>query len=319
MRFTPITFMASRGECLKAYSNGSISGSFESGSRLYAYHEFKLNTTLSTDFTFVVESGYTTDARVIVIGGGGGGGWNPIGTLGVGGGGGGADVIDTHNVVLTPSTYTVRVGRSGIPADSDTPSPLPATYNGGDGDYSTFSGTTAILLANGGEGGIGFPGNLSTYLYGGNSGNGFLGGAPDDVVGDLFAGGGAGCTENGDNGVNGKGGNGGNGKTIVLPYTSPTWNASTKGVGGGGGGSDDDEDEDEDEDDGDGEGRRSTAKRKRKKSGGGSCKGGGRRRSSSLRGTYYGIGPRSFMEMGEFLQKAGLPGDRMPQSILHRL
>ena len=91
------------------------------------------------------------------------------------------------------------------------------------------------------------------------------------------------------------------------------------GGGGGGGGSDDDEDEDEDEDDGDGEGRRSTAKRKRKKSGGGSSKGGGRRRSSSLRGTYYGIGPRSFMEMGEFLQKAGLPGDRMPQSILHRV
>ena len=93
--------------------------------------------------------------------------------------------------------------------------------------------------------------------------------------------------------------------------------------GGGGGGSDDDEDgdedEDEDEDDGDGVGRRSTAKRKRKKSGGGSSKGGDRRRSLSLRGTYYGIGPRSFMEMGEFLQKAGLPGDRMPQSILHHV
>ncbi len=93
--------------------------------------------------------------------------------------------------------------------------------------------------------------------------------------------------------------------------------------GGGGGGSDDDkdgdEDKDKDEDDGDGEGRRSTAKHKRKKSGGGSSKGGGRRRSLSLRGMYYGIGPRSFMEMDEFLQKAVLPGERMPQLILHRV
>jgi hypothetical protein len=89
------------------------------------------------------------------------------------------------------------------------------------------------------------------------------------------------------------------------------------GGGGGGGGDADDDDEDEEDEDEDEE-RRSTAKakRKRKKSGGGR---GGRRRSSSLRGTYYGIGPRSFMEMGEFLQKAGLPGDRMPQSILHRV
>jgi hypothetical protein len=41
--------------------------------------------------------------------------------------------------------------------------------------------------------------------------------------------------------------------------------------------------------------------------------------SSSLKGTYYGIGPRTFMECSEFLQKAGLASERMPQSILHRI
>lgn len=90
---------------------------------------------------------------------------------------------------------------------------------------------------------------------------------------------------------------------------------------------DDDEqqedDDDEDEDGGSGkdgeeeEGGRPKRKRKKRPSSRGSGRGGSRRKS--LKGTFYGIGPRSFMELGEFLQKAGFPGDRMPQSILHRV
>lgn len=38
----------------------------------------------------------------------------------------------------------------------------------------------------------------------------------------------------------------------------------------------------------------------------------------SLRGAYFSIGPRTFMELGEFLQNCGFPEERMPQSILHR-
>ena len=38
----------------------------------------------------------------------------------------------------------------------------------------------------------------------------------------------------------------------------------------------------------------------------------------SLRGAFYGIGARAFMELGEFLQNCGFPEERMPQSILHR-
>ncbi|KAL7549235.1 hypothetical protein ACHAWF_012509 [Thalassiosira exigua] len=75
------------------------------------------------------------------------------------------------------------------------------------------------------------------------------------------------------------------------------------------------EDDDGDDGDDDDEEEGGRAKRKRKK--GRASSGGGSRRKS-LRGTFYGVGPRSFVELGEFLQKAGLPAERMPQSILHR-
>ena len=65
--------------------------------------------------------------------------------------------------------------------------------------------------------------------------------------------------------------------------------------------------EDEDSDDED------KPKKKRKKS----SAGGDRRKS--LKGTYYGIGPRCFLELGEFLQGVGFPEERMPQIILNLL
>ena len=74
---------------------------------------------------------------------------------------------------------------------------------------------------------------------------------------------------------------------------------------------DDSDKEDGDSDDEDGGGKK---KRKRKKKRASSDS-----RRKSLKGTFYGIGPRSFMELGDFLQKVGLPSDRMPQSILHRV
>ena len=68
-------------------------------------------------------------------------------------------------------------------------------------------------------------------------------------------------------------------------------------------GADGDEDEEDD----------TTTRKKRKSSSKRSSS------SSSLKGTYYGIGPRTFMECSEFLHKAGLASERMPQSILHRI
>ena len=80
---------------------------------------------------------------------------------------------------------------------------------------------------------------------------------------------------------------------------------------------DDDGDDLDNDDDDDGEEEEEGARRKRKKRASSKKKRGSTR--MSLKGTFYGIGPRSFMELGEFLQKAGLPQERMPQSILHRV
>lgn len=64
-----------------------------------------------------------------------------------------------------------------------------------------------------------------------------------------------------------------------------------------------------DESDAEDEEEEDRPKKKRK------SKGGDRRKS--LKGTYYGIGPRCFLELGEFLQGAGLPEERMPQTIIN--
>ena len=89
MRFTPTTQMGSYGECVRAYSNGSVSGSFSSGSREFRYHEFELSSSLTTQqFQLIVTEGYTIDARAIVVAGGGAGGWEGTGNYGYGGGGG---------------------------------------------------------------------------------------------------------------------------------------------------------------------------------------------------------------------------------------
>lgn len=236
MRFTPSTFLGSQGECVIAHANGSVSGSFTSGSRDFIYHEFKLSDVhTSQGFQLIVERGYTRDARVIIIGGGGAGGWDGTLNYGRGGGGGGGNVLDFHNIFLSPNTYNIYVGHGGLPADADNPST--PTYNGGNGDFSRFWGPSIDLQANGGDGGFGNAGDTGTYLHGGDSGNGFIGGTRG---GAIYAGGGAGCTSDGGNGIDGASnnytGDGGFGKTITLPYTSPSWSSNVKGTGGGGAG-----------------------------------------------------------------------------------
>ena len=75
---------------------------------------------------------------------------------------------------------------------------------------------------------------------------------------------------------------------------------------------DDDDDDEEENEDGEEDGEKQKKKRKRQSFV-------GRNRRKSLHGTFFGIGPRSFMELGDFLQKVGFPQDRMPQSIFHRV
>lgn len=241
MRFIPTTFMQS-GDCVKAYSNGSASGSFTSGSDVFQYHEWKLSDrNVSETYQLVVTQGFTSRARAVLIAGGGGGGWNGQGSYGLGGGGGAGQVIDTHNLQLYPTTYSLRIGHGGLPADADNTNPALRTYNGGDGDYTEINGGSytggSVLRAIGGDGGYGDQSQTGTYLHGGDSGNGFTGGANDG----NYAGGGAGASQIGEDGQDtpstDRGGNGGNGVTITLPFTSNIWGSTSKAVAGGGGGS----------------------------------------------------------------------------------
>jgi len=240
MRFIPITHMQS-GQCMEATSNGGVSGSFTSGSETYVYHEFTspaVNT--SGSFQFTVTKGFTNRARLVVIGGGGGGGWDGTLNAGRGGGGGGASVINQVGQ-LYQGTYSIMVGQGGDPADADNVTPVLRTYNGGDGGFSEILGGpytgTDRLKSLGGEGGYGDATDSGTYLFGGDSANGNSGGSRG---GSVYAGGGGGFTTAGSNGIDGASenytGNGGLGTTINLPYTSPSWGAASKGVGGGGAG-----------------------------------------------------------------------------------
>lgn len=220
------------GGCMEATANGGVSGSFVSGSETYVYHEFTSSAVNTTEtFQFIVTKGFTNRARLVVIGGGGGGGWDGTGNLGNGGGGGGAVVVNKTGQ-LFQGTYSIQVGAGGAPPDAD--HPTTPTYNGGTGDYSEILGGpyigTSRLRANPGEGGYGDVADPS-YLHGGDSGNGNTGGTNSG----NYGGGGAGFTSNGVNGVNLKAGNGGTGTTVTLPYTSPSWSTTSKGVGGGGG------------------------------------------------------------------------------------
>ncbi len=78
----------------------------------------------------------------------------------------------------------------------------------------------------------------------------------------------------------------------------------------------DDESVPDGEDD-EGGGVQSSKIRRKRKSAKRSYSDGNRRKS--LKGTFYGVGPRSFMELGDFLQGLGFPEEKMPQSILHRV
>lgn len=237
MRFIPSTFMQS-GECVQAIaSNGVISGSFTSGSETWMYYEFGSGSLPGTnqDYQFEITKGYTTRARVIVIGGGGGGGWDGQGTYGIrGGGGGGGNVIQNNRAILYPTIYSVTKGKGGDAPDADNPSA--PTYNGGTGGNSRVLGGVQPITATGGQGGFGNPNTLATSGDGGDSGAGFIGAQYNN----FGSGGGAGSTQNGFQATvesgNNTGGNGGAGTTVELGYTSPVFATSSIQVGGGGGG-----------------------------------------------------------------------------------
>ncbi|TDE53809.1 LamG-like jellyroll fold domain-containing protein [Flavobacterium sp. GT3P67] len=106
--------------------------------------------TFSTSGTFTVPAGVTW-IQVEAWGGGGAGGGATGNPSAGGGGAGGGYVKNTSITVIPGTTYTVTVGTGGVGS----------TGTGGAGNSSWF-GSTATLLAVGGNGGNGASGNLST-------------------------------------------------------------------------------------------------------------------------------------------------------------
>ena len=150
---------------------------------------------------FVIPSGVTISADYLVVAGaGGGGGW------GGGGGAGGIQLITSQS--MTAGTYGAVVGTGGARGTGSSP-----YTQGGDGNDSSFNGTTST----GGGGGGAFTSGGATNL-GRNGGSG--GGAGIGGQGNNYSGG---------TGTSGQGNNGGVGGDM-----EPSNTYYEKGGGGGG-------------------------------------------------------------------------------------
>jgi hypothetical protein len=161
--YIPLTFEGALQSCLYA-SGGFEQGFFISGSQQYAFHVF--NETGSHNFE--VLAGTLNNVKIAVVGGGGGG----SDTFPAAGGGGGGGVIVQDNVILYAGTYSINVGRGGLPLDP--------------GQGTSIAGANLSLSVGGGNPGFG--------NVGGNSGtpNSFLGAAGTSAQG----GGGGGAAGN---------------------------------------------------------------------------------------------------------------------------
>jgi hypothetical protein len=128
--YIPTTNFSSQGSCISASvsytsGNGSItSGSFVSQSITWSYIQFENTANLtSNSSSFIgalnITSGFTSQAKILLVGGGGSGGLGSLNvcpssyanTAGGGGGGGGTVYIDTF--ALYSGSFEIRVGAGG--------------------------------------------------------------------------------------------------------------------------------------------------------------------------------------------------------------
>lgn len=168
--YIPTANFSSQGSCVTAsvsYISGSgniISGSFVSQSITWSYIQFENTadlTSVSSSFTasLNVASGYTSQAKLLLVGGGGAGGegavvpcpTSPADTAGGGGGGGGTVYIDTFS--LYSGSFEICVGAGGGPtAQANRRSGLNSYIKLPNGaDYPVFG--NQITAGGGGRGG----------------------------------------------------------------------------------------------------------------------------------------------------------------------
>lgn len=116
-------------------------------------------------------------ARILCVGGGGPGGNYHTGYVLHGGGGGAGGFVEREDVKLAAGTYSIVVGRGGVPS-------APSVVNNSGGESAVIRGETDIVRAHGGGGG------------GSPSGYGALANADDPRCGRNGASGGGSCAWN---------------------------------------------------------------------------------------------------------------------------
>jgi len=198
-------------------SDGVVSGvtqktvqGLPTGGTITTANGFYIHTFTSSN-TFVVPTGFTATANVLIVAGGGGGGYD------VGAGGGAGGLIYQDATSLTVGSYSLVIGSGGAGAVSGSD---PAR-RGSNGSNTTGFGYTAI--GGGGGGGWGSTGNVY--------GSGASGGSGGGTTSNLTTGG------SGTSGQGNAGGTAANNTSNVNDYSGASGGGGAGGAGGNGTGS----------------------------------------------------------------------------------
>ena len=229
-----------------------------SGGTLTTVGNYRVHTFTSSG-NFVVPSGFSANADILLVAGGGGGGGGANATWHGAGGGGAGGMLEQTSVGLSAQTYSLTIGSGGGGGSGGSSS----GNDGAAGGDTTGFGYTAIgggramgakstSLSNGGNGGSGGGGAYSNAASSrgnggsGTSGQGFGGGFGESSA-NPYGGGGGGkggagedrYTTGTNNSVAGSNGGGGNGGDAGSNNYQTGSNITYAGGGGAGGASDD--------------------------------------------------------------------------------
>lgn len=243
--FIPYSFFGGVDDQVVEATGGTIYDIY-SGSYVWRLHDFTTPDETTTVATFTVNSGSSSDARILLVAAGGHGSangiYNSLPSRGAGGGGGGVKLFNSQTI--TTGSYTVTTGGqatdlsiAGRPGNSGSGSSfvgnaINISTEGGGGGGGAGSTPLSIPPTDGLNGGSGGGAGANSNPGSGTIVGGFDGGNDAFVSNVYYGGGGGGSAEAGGNAGGGKGGDGGNGKQIRL---SPYMTLDYYGGGGSGG------------------------------------------------------------------------------------
>jgi len=232
--FIPYSFFGGVDDQVVEATGGTIYDIY-SGSYVWRLHDFTTTDETTTVATFTVNSGSSSDARILLVAAGGTAGQpgstgTPVRvTRGAGGGGGGVKLFNSQTI--TTGSYTVTtggdvddLGLTGRPGNTGSGSSfvgnaINISTVGGGGGGGGGSDAEGIPPTDGLNGGSGGGAGANSNPGSGTIVGGFDGGNDAFVSNVWYGGGGGGSAEAGGDAAGGKGGDGGNGKQIRLsPY-----------------------------------------------------------------------------------------------------